>query len=300
MLKSLKKTWLRFKNWIYSILAVLGIITLYATGAGVADEITPATYIQVKIGSTGTYEDGDIIDIHNSNETLFKQAEQVTHPNKMPRKANGNLEEGNLLQDFYEESYQYKFERISANEVRRTKRFNDVPTEAGVTYEPVNEVSIISNIPNAKGEVLHVDDFVRKNQIIVFGETGSEYWYGGVIKTDNATVNNVWDNIETKSPEKRNPVWQFSDTEKKHSAIIKVADMTANEVQELMKPLIDTDGKLTKKRAYKIDMSKTGLTPEESLDLTNKTKTHDFTNKNLDINIIKVQKSLPVVSELIP
>jgi len=252
-------------------------------------ESLPITNIAVKIGNGGGYENGDVIVAMNAKSALFIQAEQLTHPNKMKRKTNGTIEQGELLEDFYEKTREYKFERVSQNEVKRTRRFVSDASTQPISYINTESIDFISDVPNAKGEFMNVPLFIERNKKIVFGSKGQEYWYGGETKITDETMDEVWDELEDKTPKKRNHEFPFSETEKKHFAILKVQNMDDVEVAELTEPLLDAQGKILKKRKYKVDFSKAGLNAEQISSLQDKNKIHNIEEK-LDINIIKNEK----------
>jgi hypothetical protein len=244
-------------------------------------EDSPVANIVVKIGNSGDYEEGDVIVAMNSKSTLFVQAEQLTHPKKMQRKSNGNIESGSLLEDFYESVREYKFERISDTEVRRTRRFiSDASTEP-VTYTPVNMVDVLSDTPNLKGEFIHVQKFIERNRQIVFGNSGSEYWYGGETMITDTKMGEVWDEIESKTSQVRNYNFSFSEQEKKSFAVLKVDDMTNAEIGELTSPEI-VDGVVTRARRKKINLSAV-LNSSEMSALSDPESSHDFRGRKINI-----------------
>lgn len=63
--------------------------------------------------------------------------------------------------------YQYKFEVVSPTRVKRTNL---------ITLEE----EIFGPTPNAKGESIHLAEYLNRHT--VFGAKGNEYWYGGKVE----------------------------------------------------------------------------------------------------------------------
>ena len=149
----------------------------------------------LKIGSAGPdpfWQDGDVIEAFNNKRILCTHAQHICDHRKENFNRSGLRITNGLSQSFQEKIFEYKFERVSENEVKRTNLLT-------------SEVDIIGLEPNDKGEYMDVKLYIarRKKNINhrIFGDNDAEIWYGG--KTNFDKVNDIWDEIEVRTKKKR-------------------------------------------------------------------------------------------------
>lgn len=192
--------------------------------------------IIIKIGDGGGFEDGDIIHAFNSKKILDTHTQHIVHPKNMERNSNRSIKANSVLETYLENIHEYKFERMSEKEVKRTNLWT-------------SEVDYVSDIPNMKGEYIDVPLYIERrltlkpNQNKIFGDKGKEYWYGGDTKITNEKLDEIWKDIEKKTSYKKNDYvdFPFSEKELKKFFVIKTNDFTDKEAQEYMKNKIDWD-----------------------------------------------------------
>lgn len=203
-------------------------ILLYVT-----DEVRPDT----------AYQDGDIVCAFNDRRILCCHAEMHCHPRKAPRNGSGLILVGSLAHRWYERTAQYRFERVSATEVRRT-------------VIATGESEIIGRTPNRNGEAMHVRAFVQRRKARpnhrLFGEDGAEVWYGGTTDVSMPAVAAVWDEIEQHSPLRRAdhlvPTWLSG-----AGLRAPIADFSDAIAGEMTASEVDAFGRLVRKRRRSFD-----------------------------------------------
>ena len=213
-------------------------------------------------GDNSNYEDGDIVQTFTDKRIKSVYAEHICHRDKIGFKQDGRRPDNSLTEMYLQKVSEYKFERISENEVRRT----NIETQ---------EQDVISGTPNEKGEQMDVSLFVKRrlkhNRHLVFGEVGSERWYGG--NTNKNKIYDVWKEIEKRTDKKEIDHAKFPCTDRTltNYLVIKSEDLTDEEARELMEPLnkiemVEGKPEVTqvKKRKNKIDW-KNNLGLSESL-----------------------------------
>ncbi|MCY2962740.1 MAG: hypothetical protein NT069_03660 [Planctomycetota bacterium] len=166
--------------------------------------------IAIKIGSSAGYEDGDIVDAFSTRRIRAAHAEMLCHPWQQ-RPTKHGLRPGNHCQSWFDLTHQYRFERVHRNWVTR------IEIATGVQ-------EIFGRLPNAAGEAIDVDLFVRRRLAEVapgggprramFGKLGREVWYGGTVDTSHARLNSVWQSIEahtgiSQDSDRKYQLWPF-------------------------------------------------------------------------------------------
>lgn len=189
----------------------------------------------LKVGTVGpdpAYQDGDIIEAFNRRRIRSVHAEHICHLKNFGFTSDG-LRPISLAQTFFEETYQYKFERVSQDEVRRT----DLTTL---------DTEIFGSTPNPNGEHIFVELYLARRKSHpkhrIFGTPGNEYWFGGRKNTSHAALDQVWQAIEAQTIEREvnYTKWPLSLEERKAYLAITVDDFTDAESIELTTPVTET------------------------------------------------------------
>lgn len=216
-----------------------------------------ASELIIKIGVGTGFEDGDVIHAMNDRRIKDVHAQHITHPKNCPVGPGIRHEAGCLAQVYLENTKQYKFQRISENEVRRTNL---------VTLQE----DIISDVANKDGEYMDVPLYIArrlKHQThMIFGGNGSEYWYGGKTDASLANLSTVWTEIEAKTAflEADHTEFPFTDKELSKYYVFKVDDFSDTVRGDLEAPLLDIDDNVLKVRKTHIDWENDlGLTAGE-------------------------------------
>ncbi len=146
-----------------------------------------------KIGTTNTYEDGDILAAFNDHRIQGVHAEHICHIDNAGGGVNVHRSADTLAEDLLSITSQYKFERISITEVRRT----DLTTRDEEIFDDTPRVV------DGKNQQMDVRQFVERrlkhHRHSMFGTAGAERWYGGRRDISQAKVDLVWTAIEAKS-----------------------------------------------------------------------------------------------------
>jgi len=187
----------------------------------------------IKIGTNGpnpAYQDGDIVDAFNSRRIKFGHAWDICKPHDKGFNSDG-LRDSILLEAFESKTNEYKYERISKTEVRRTN------------LKTLNVV-VIGKTPDSNGHFIHVEAFLvrrlRNNRHRIFGSSGSERWYGGEsINMSNTVVGEIWDAIEINTPHRRQDFEKLSlsPNMKKAFLVLSVDDFDDAVADQLVEPV---------------------------------------------------------------
>lgn len=186
-----------------------------------------------------SYQDGDIIVAINDRRIKDVYAQHICKPNGFNRQ--GLRTPNSLLETYLSNVYEYKFQRISKNKILRTNL---------ITFQQ----EILSNKPNSAGERIDVDLYISKriqhHIHKIFGEKGSEYWYGGHINNSSTTLDIIWNDIENKTSFRKINFqdFPFTDHELKQHLIIKTDDFTEEQKTDFESDLKDKEGNIIKKR----------------------------------------------------
>lgn len=175
------------------------------------------------------YQDGDIIEAFNQRRIRKCHAEMICHVQYSGFKPNGFRPNG-IAKKFRELTYQYKFERISEKEIKRTNLTSD-------------DTEVFSNVPNAKGEQIDAELFIKRRlrhpKHATFGATGAEVWFGGNKDFSSMSMDKVWGMIEadTQEREVNYLLWPLTEREKQVYLAIGVNDFSDMKLSEVLQPL---------------------------------------------------------------
>jgi hypothetical protein len=207
--------------------------------------------VLLKVGDVGIskgteYKDGDVVTAFNDRRISQVHVNRICHVNKFGFNIDGLRPVNTLAQYMLEKTRQYKFVRVSKKAVKR------------INLLKLNE-DIITDVPNASGEYMHVDLFLQYKRATinhkVFGNTGKEIWYGGNTIYTEANLNTVWTEIESKTSETKanNNRWPVTNLEKKHFLALTVDDGDDTTFTELMSPITNSSNDILIKRLHYID-----------------------------------------------
>lgn len=141
-----------------------------------------------------SYRKYDIVDQFNNRRIGAAWADSLTKTHKSGFNSDGLRIVGGMSQLKQEIIMQYRISRVSLNEVNRVEL-------------ATGKSEIISNKQNKKGEFIFVGEFLSRAtkdpNHKIFGNTGSEFWYGGHTDVSHEKVDSVWSMIEVKSKLRR-------------------------------------------------------------------------------------------------
>lgn len=141
-------------------------------------------------GIDPAWQGDDIIHAMNDLRIHDVHAQHICHKNLIGFNGDGLRPANSLAEDYLSAVRQYKFERISQTELRRTNLFT-------------LSIDVISNTPNINGESIDVALYIRRRKQhakhLIFGKPGTEYWYGGRTRITTAKIDDVWTQIEAKT-----------------------------------------------------------------------------------------------------
>lgn len=214
------------------------------------------------------YQDGDIICAFNRRRIRACHAEMICHVKHVSFNGDGLNPADSLPVHWFENTHQFKFERVSNKEIRRTNLLT-------------LEEDIISDVPNEKGEYMDVPLYLarrKKHEMHrIFGTEGNEFWYGGNVDASNTKLDKVWEKIEelTVKREADHQLWPLSSTEKKHFLALPVDDFTEEERGEYESSELDNEGRVIKKRNNKVNYALL-VSVQKLLNIQDKTKEVDL------------------------
>lgn len=175
-------------------------------------------------GDNKTYQDGDVLCAFTDRHIKCVHAEHICHIKTVAFNSDGLNPAGTLPEKFRQRTSQYKFERVSKYEIRRTNQLTQ-------------ESEILSNIPNEKGEYIHVPLYLARRKLhpghVIFGTEGNEIWYGGRRDVSESIVDAVWNDIETCSEYRKTDhvLWPLGVDDKRVHLGIKLTNNITEETQ---------------------------------------------------------------------
>ena len=193
-------------------------------------------------GSNPNYDDGDILCAFNRRQIRGVHAEALCQPYKFGFNSDGLRNLGTLPEKFQENAFLYRFERISATEVRRTDLVNSGQVIIGPT----------PTLIDGKSQHIFVEDYIARRKADakhrIFGTDGSEVWYGGKTDVTWTRLDTIWEEIENRSlaeiGEQKNEVdhrdWPAGARELSRFLIVSVNDFDDAVSKELTQPVVDT------------------------------------------------------------
>lgn len=173
---------------------------------------------------------GDIIGAFNRRRIRHVNAQHFCKPVHAGFNSDGLRPTGLHHQAWFEATAQYKFERISTHEVRRT---NLVTLEELVVdqFHPTDAMDVVEYLRRRKRHARHK----------IFGTDGAEVWYGGRTDPSWTNLDTVWESIETHTPnlEVNNWQWPATERERRNWGWISTTDFTDEDAGRLTRPLLD-------------------------------------------------------------
>ena len=153
---------------------------------------------------TPDYDVDDFVRIGTARDALRWSIETLYQTNEAPKKVNGLRDETTLHYLLCTMTRQYKMRRISNNEIERTRFFTKDST--GVTRSTVKDT--LNDTSNKNGERINVSLFVSRrlkhDRHNIFGETGSEEWFGGRADNSFDMLSAFWDSVLVRVPSSKN------------------------------------------------------------------------------------------------
>lgn len=218
-----------------------------------------------------SYEDGDVLCAINHHYRRRVAAERICWPLRSGRRVGGRL--GNtepLLETWFQQTQQYRWDVVSRTEVRRTNQWTLGEIVYGST--PVED-------PDRPGRMIHchVQEFIQRRvaagKVPFFGSPGRERFYTGDGRSDysSARLDTVWTAIETQTPERETNYeqWPWSRAEKARQLVVQVDDFDEATRADLVAPLLDVDETVLKQRKSRVDWrSLSGVVEADVLDPT--------------------------------
>lgn len=176
---------------------------------------------------------------------------RLSHPVQVdsriaPRNAIGFVDKGDVAQDWYEATHQYRFERLNKTEVRITRLAD------GETKRIQSNVAYIGF--RGRREMMSVDSYVQRRAAtfreansrgkLLFGDHIHQVtWYGGRFRAYRAELDVVWSAIESKTRHRKadhQPLRnQLSQVQLKRHLVLPVDDFDDETAGELSSPLVD-------------------------------------------------------------
>ena len=182
--------------------------------------------IMLMVGDTPSYKDCDILCAFNDRRIQHVHAQHICNS------------DSELCEMFREKMCQYKFQRVSKNEIKRITLATEEETIFG-------NVPIVDPTKPHLGEItMAVQQQISEKKKIkgyLFGAIGSEYYYGGRSDLSPACIGDIWNEIEERTSNLRadHALWPMSLKEKRFYYQISVDDMTNQECADLCEPDID-------------------------------------------------------------
>jgi len=204
--------------------------------------------IILKIGDGANYKDGDVLAAFNRRAVRCVHAQHLCHPWDGAVNSDGYLVPGTHVESLYDITHEYKIERISQTEIRRTNRLT-------------GEIVVLSNIPiedpSRPGHMIACDVeefFARRKQHrarngapkkAIFGNDGAEVLYDGTIDLSDAKIDLVWAAITQHTgrleTEQEFQLFPFGRQDIRSHLVVRTVDFTEAEAQGFVAPQIQRD-----------------------------------------------------------
>lgn len=191
--------------------------------------------IALKVHSGANYTDGDILAAFNNRQIRCVHAQHICHVKHAGGGAGVHRDSSHVARDFFEQTHEFRFERISKTEVKRI-RLSDLT-------EHIFDGT--SRVIDGKRQQIDVGPFVKRrlkhNVHAIFGTDGSEVWYGGRQDFSNAALDLVWNAIETKTPNRAADftTWPCGSKDRRSHFFIAVIDFHDGRAADLVAPELD-------------------------------------------------------------
>jgi len=176
----------------------------------------------------GNKEDGDILNAISSLDTRRHHLGKICHLRKHAKVADS------LSYRFIEQNSKFKFERLSTYTVRRTNLITSDTDE-------------LSNTPNAQGERIDLPTYLARRKSSpnhgIFGDAGSEIWFGGVRDPSHTDLDDLWAVVESQTAYREVDFadWPLNPREIAGQLWIRTTDFTQDEVRDLVSLISDVD-----------------------------------------------------------
>ena len=266
--------------------------------------------LKTNADASSTYDAGDILCAFNRRRIRCTYAQHLTAPKLAGLTAEGLRPAGSLARHAQEHTRQFRFDRLAKDVVQRTNL-------------RTAEVDEISDKPNAKGEYMDVPMFLERrlkhDRHSIFGLKGQEFWFGGRTYTAHADLDKVWQEIETRTPERETSytLWPAGSEELKVHLFIAVDEFDDAEAEALVESEYRDTGEfqegmpgdeptpiieMVKKRKRQVEWEKlTGMDAARIKDVRDQSKTIDIrAEKTHDRAIIvKTKPTAVVIPEVI-
>lgn len=222
-------------------------------------------FLQVAVGFQTGYEVGDIHSATNWRRVRHLAAEDICHPRSRPWTVGAFMDSTHVAHDYDLKTHEYKFERLNTTQCKL------------VRLSDMSEIIIDSNVPYVHwdGRTYHMDVGLTFAQAIatmrkkdpqgnytaqgkwVYGTSPMSCWfYGGKQTHSHAVLDDVWTQIETKTPHlESNVTTQVFSNYRKYLtiAVNDFTDAESGELQSSLVDLTDPDNPITvKERKYKV------------------------------------------------
>ncbi len=231
--------------------------------------------LALKIAPGANYSDGDILCAFNSRRIRCVHAQHICHVKQAGGGIGGLRDNAHVARDWFENTHQYRFERVSRTEIKR------------ILLADMSEVLIDGTPKRIDGKSQHMDVERYVNQRMLhnghkmFGVKGAEIWYGGRTDVSDAKLDLVWNAIETKTRhlEINFPRWPVGRKDLISHLFVTVDNFNETVVNDLVAPkldLTDPENPITlKKRLHHIDW-KAAIDSKEHLAIEDKALSVDL------------------------
>lgn len=211
-------------------------------------------------GNPLQFQEGDILHAFNTHRCECTHAQHICLPRvngAKPVDLNGFRQDAlGLAQKYFDESYEFRFERVSRDEVKRIT-LSDLSEEvlSKTNPDPDKRIDVATYVASRLAYAKRPD--VKGAGKAIFGTPGAEIWYGGSTVISSTNLTNIWNFIETQTPNLRVNFgrWNWSATELRHNLAIAVDDFTDAEAGTLTAPEYDGSDPpvMLKKRSKFVD-----------------------------------------------
>lgn len=205
-------------------------------------------FLQLMVGDHPTYEDGDIVSAVNWRYTRHTTCEGLCFArrasDRRPLRLNGTgfLNTSDISRDFFEETHEFRFERVNANQLKKVRLSDnaEIIFTSGQIKADFDGRDVSFDAASFFGRMLRTWGEPNARGKWLFGtDSQNIQYYGGKMNSNHDILDNVWSAVESKLGVLESSVDHAPFSDYKKRLVIAVNDFSDSVMDGLSSPLLD-------------------------------------------------------------